>query len=198
MVLLLLVFSSCAPTVYDYLPKKKPIMPSPTLTAPTDNKTIPVAIQPPVPAPDLSIHEGLDKGDRISDFKFPQYGTGQEISLYSYLGKKVFINLWSTYCGACINDLPTIQDFYISNKDVIVLTICLDGRADRVDKAMQKYTTESTRWTFPILLDEDKILSTDYRPWGMPTSYALNEKAVVTNVRVGAFGSISAIETFCK
>lgn len=200
---LLLFLAACAPNYADYVKKAKPPTTKPEVVVPV---VTPPSVTKTVPSPDLSIPEGLDKGKRIPDFEFPLYiysgdnttVPGTKVSLYSFLGKKVFINLWSTYCGACINDMPSIQEFYMQSHDVVVLTVCLDGMADRIDKAIWKYSTVANSWDFPILLDEDKELVTKYSPFGLPTSYFIDEKAVIRNIRAGGFGSASAIEAFCK
>jgi hypothetical protein len=64
-------------------------------------------------------------------------------------GKVAFINVWATWCGPCIKELPLVQKLHDSLKgraDTLVLSLNVD---DDPDKARQ-YAAEH-KLTFPVL-----------------------------------------------
>ena len=42
---------------------------------------------------------------------------GEEISFSQFRGKPVFLNVWATWCGPCVQEMPEIQALYESLKD---------------------------------------------------------------------------------
>jgi thiol-disulfide isomerase/thioredoxin len=53
---------------------------------------------------------------------------GKEISTQSLKGKPVLINLWATWCGPCIAELPALNKL-VSGGKIRVLTVSQDSEA---------------------------------------------------------------------
>ena len=51
------------------------------------------------------------------DWRLRRISDNQVVSLASLAGKVVFINLWATWCGPCILEMPSIQALYSAFKD---------------------------------------------------------------------------------
>ncbi|HLX36204.1 MAG TPA: TlpA disulfide reductase family protein, partial [Candidatus Binataceae bacterium] len=51
-------------------------------------------------------------GDVASEFKLEDAFSGQTVSLSSLRGKVVFLNVWATWCGPCVEEFP---DFVTMN-----------------------------------------------------------------------------------
>lgn len=52
---------------------------------------------------------------------------GKPVTLAAFKGKPVLVNLWATWCGPCIVELPTLQTLAASNK-VRVVAISQDSQ----------------------------------------------------------------------
>lgn len=71
------------------------------------------------------------------------------------------VNLWGTFCGPCINEMPTLGMLHEELDNVQVLGIVLDctnqqGGADPAQVAVAIDITETTGATYPtIVLNED-------------------------------------------
>lgn len=44
---------------------------------------------------------------QLESFKFLQLN-GEPLDLSAYKGKRVFLNIWATWCGPCIQEMPSI------------------------------------------------------------------------------------------
>lgn len=67
------------------------------------------------------------KGSRLPDLTFKN-AAGQQIRTSSLAGKPVLINLWATWCGPCVAELPTL-DAVAAKGAVQVLTLSQDGES---------------------------------------------------------------------
>jgi len=70
-------------------------------------------------------------------------------------GKTVLINVWGTWCGPCIAELPQFQKLYEQMKgrsDVAVLSFNVDDEVGKVEPFIQQ-----KGYTFPVLLAKDYV-----------------------------------------
>ncbi len=53
---------------------------------------------------------------------------GSKIQLSSFKGKKVFVNLWATWCPPCVAEMPSIQELYTktNNSNTAFVMISFD------------------------------------------------------------------------
>ncbi|HLF20135.1 MAG TPA: TlpA disulfide reductase family protein [Bacteroidota bacterium] len=56
---------------------------------------------------------------------------GKNMSLGSFIGKKLFINIWATWCGPCLAELPHLQTLYNSlTSDSSIAFLFISDEAD--------------------------------------------------------------------
>ena len=80
---------------------------------------------------------------------------GKNWTLASLKGKVVYINLWSTTCLPCQQELALVQQLYQEIKlrdDVQVVTFNLDYETGRVAPFLKEHG-----YTFPVLLAKDYV-----------------------------------------
>ena len=64
---------------------------------------------------------------------------GDEINLTSFQGKTVFIKLWATWCGPCIQEMPTIDKAQAALKDNnVVFLFASNEDPDEIKEFMQR------------------------------------------------------------
>ncbi|MBN1111435.1 MAG: TlpA family protein disulfide reductase [Bacteroidales bacterium] len=68
----------------------------------------------------------LSKGNKAPDFEFSDTN-GQKISLNDFKGKYLLIDVWSTTCSPCINEMPYLDKIKEENKDknIEFVAVCL-------------------------------------------------------------------------
>ncbi len=65
------------------------------------------------------------------------------------------VNIWATWCGPCVSEMPELQKLYGQLPDnVNLITVCTDGKDDR-ETAQQ--IIDSVGAKFPVLLLDDKL-----------------------------------------
>lgn len=134
------------------------------------------------------------RGERVEAFGLPGLdGASVEVPT-AYAGRPVLINLWATWCGPCIEEMPELERFAQAQGDsaVQVVGIALDD-AEAVQEFLRKVPVG-----YPILLDEAGPADAGVRlgnPKGvLPYSVLLDAQGRVVKQRIGPFeaGEIDA------
>ena len=132
----------------------------------------------PAPEPDF----GPRVGQPLADFTLPDMN-GEPVHLAALRGKVVFINVWTTWCPPCVEEMPTIQRLYeqMHPEGLVVLAINMD--------ALGRQTVEPfldrRRLTFPVLLDPESQTERLYRTAGVPESFIVDKAGLLVEKIVG-------------
>jgi thiol-disulfide isomerase/thioredoxin len=160
-------------------------------------------------------------GERALDFTLPYYNddnpespnkAGKTETLSTYLGKKkILLNFWSTFCGACIGEFPYIRGIYedenladsnSANSDFVVLTVCIDSKIDeapgRIKTLEGKFSSDIGPFTFPILFDSVGQTKKDYHIWTIPETVFIDSDGIIREIQLGRFKNIEEIEAILK
>jgi peroxiredoxin len=114
------------------------------------------------------------------DFKLETL-SGERIQLSELRGKPVLINFWATWCGPCIEEMPTIEKYYDQYKnDIRVLAVNDDEPLADVEKFVSDQGL-----TFDILLDPGAKVQSLYRLRGYPTSFIVDSEGIVRVQHIG-------------
>ena len=129
----------------------------------------------------MKVWNGLDAGQPAPSFSGHDLN-GNPLRLEDYQGKPVMLTFWSPDCGACREELPTLQAIASDpNADITLLTIVSKVPAAEV----QQFVTEAGL-TFPILVDEPGNIAKAYEITGVPVSYFINPDGKIDHSIIGA------------
>ena len=104
----------------------------------------------------------------------------KKVSLDDFRGKIVYIDIWATWCGPCISEIPKLKEVtnHFKGKDVVFISICQDDTherwikmlEDKELKGLQLYTDNK----------EDSFF-TDYSLNGIPRFILLDRAGVIVS-----------------
>jgi thiol-disulfide isomerase/thioredoxin len=112
-------------------------------------------------------------------------------------GKVVVIDLWATWCGPCMKELPEIQkvieSYAHSKKDVVLVAVSEDDEPSelsavrkRVEKTLADANINLQNGTVGfVALDPSKSVGGAFHVEGYPTLVILDAKGIVQSVHLG-------------
>ncbi|MBI3583535.1 MAG: TlpA family protein disulfide reductase [Nitrospinae bacterium] len=109
----------------------------------------------------------------------------KKLSLKDFRGKYVFLNFWATWCGPCIDEMPSMERLYQkfkSRKNFVMLAVSIDKGGHELVK---RFVAEN-KLTFTVLLDRDSEVATVYGVMGIPSTYLIDADGFIINRAVGA------------
>lgn len=136
-----------------------------------------VAYSPNTTAEEGETVIGFEPGQQLDDFTI-ECLDGSSFHLKDYRGKIVVLNLWATYCGPCVEELPSFCDFATKHSDD---TVVLAVHHPLVTKPVEPFVKDHG-WTIPVAVDQedprimwDKVGGTD----AMPQTIILDKNGIV-------------------
>jgi thiol-disulfide isomerase/thioredoxin len=120
------------------------------------------------------------------DYESPELNlndlTGAPVSLSSFQGKIVLVNLWATWCPPCREEMPALQAFYekYKNHGFVLIGINQEEARDVVQSFVKEFGL-----SFPVWLDEDYLAQRVFNTVSLPSSYLIDRKGRVRLMWIG-------------
>ncbi|WP_172917822.1 TlpA family protein disulfide reductase [Capnocytophaga canis] len=88
----------------------------------------------------LNTEKSVKKGSKSPSFSF-ENEKGEKVSLEDFRGKLVYIDVWASWCGPCISEIPYLKkleaDF--KGKEVVFVSISKDIKKEHWQQALEKH-----------------------------------------------------------
>lgn len=110
---------------------------------------------------------------------------GETVRLSDYLGKKVILNFWATWCPPCKEEMPHMQKIYeeYKNQGVEMLAVNLTSQ-DKGKEVIAQFVKDHNL-TFTVPLDEEGLVGQKYQVMTVPTSYMIDTQGNIVETIVG-------------
>lgn len=118
------------------------------------------------------------EGARAPEFTL-QNLEDEPVALSDLRGEVVLVNFWATWCGPCVEEMPTIEARY-QQGGFEVLAVDFDEPADLVAGFMSDIGVE-----LPVLLDPDGEVQRLYQVRGYPTSFFIDPQGIIRILQIG-------------
>ena len=103
------------------------------------------------------------------------------VALGSLKGKPVVLNFWATWCPTCVDELPTINKFYLESEGKYhVLSISSENPME-----LKEYAQEAGL-KVPVLWDRGGSISNAYKVRKIPTIVIIDANGQVVHDFAGA------------
>ncbi len=120
-------------------------------------------------------------GGPAPDFALKSRG-GANLRLSEERGNVVMVNFWATWCGPCRQEMPLLDEIYERYRDAgfQLLGVNID---DDTTKAARM--ADDMGVSFPLLFDQEKLVSRLYDVRAMPVTVLIDRDGTVRHVHYG-------------
>lgn len=106
---------------------------------------------------------------------------GETVMLSKYAGKPIFLNVWATWCGPCLGEMPSIGRLAANPKLKEVAFLCV--ATDETPEAIQEYVKSKNPPMTILHADRiPKVFKTD----GIPATFIIAPNGRIVRAEVGA------------
>lgn len=126
----------------------------------------------------------------VSGYPAPDFevvdAAGNPVTLRTYEGRVLLLNVWATWCAPCREEMPSMQRLYdlFSRDDFEIAAISIDVPVGGTDNAGNPggdpfAFAGSLDLTFPILLNPSGDIQRTYRTTGVPESFLISADGII-------------------
>ena len=116
---------------------------------------------------------------------------GKTVKLSDFKGKKVYINMWASWCGPCMREIPELEKTYQklkNNKDVVFLSMTSPNDSEFKNQSPQDKgkdvilnKAKELGVTYPVLFDVNNRFIINYAIRSFPTHIFINSDGTIGN-----------------
>jgi peroxiredoxin len=130
------------------------------------------------------------------DFAVPDMA-GQAVRLSAFRGQVVLLNVWTTWCPPCREEMPSMERLYqrLRDRGFALLAVSEDeGGAAVVEPFVRQLGL-----TFPVLVDPEQRVGSLFGVWGYPESFLIDRDGRIVERIIGprdwaTAGQVAAVE----
>lgn len=136
---------------------------------------------PTYKAATLQMHQYLmafGKGDTAVDF-IAMDQNGQKVKLSSLKGKVIYLDLWATWCGPCMEEMPSYDKLkakYAANPNVVFVSLSIDDNEELWKGSLMQRNADGYQW----LINRAKLQA--YNIVGIPRSLLIDQNFKMVNM----------------
>ena len=109
---------------------------------------------------------------------------GDTVTLASFRGDVVLLNLWATWCGPCRSETPYLEEIFEQYRDrgfrVVGISLDAGDSADDVKAFVERYGV-----TYTVLHDPQMRGMDLYQAPGLPATFMIDREGILRWVRYG-------------
>ena len=118
----------------------------------------------------------IEPGAKAPDYTGETF-TGDSVSLSSYRGQVLLLNIWATWCAPCEAEMPSMERLYreLGPEGLKIVAVSIDQTSS---DAVQKWVNEHGL-TFTVLHDASGRIQQTYQTTGVPESFLIDRSGAI-------------------
>ncbi|HTM99696.1 MAG TPA: TlpA disulfide reductase family protein [Pedobacter sp.] len=115
------------------------------------------------------------------NFTYPDI-TGKKVSLTDFKGKVVFVDVWATWCGPCIKEIPSLKalEKEFHGKDIVFMSVSVDLDADK--GKWEKFVANEQLGGIQLMASGWSKIAKDYKISGIPRFMLFDKNGNIIDV----------------
>ncbi|MBI1750706.1 MAG: TlpA family protein disulfide reductase [Acidobacteria bacterium] len=105
---------------------------------------------------------------------------GREATFGEYRGKVVFVNVWATWCGPCVAEMPGIQALYDAVEQEGAAFVLVSEEKEGTVKSF----VEQARYSFPVFTTGQ--IPEVFETRGIPATFIVNRQGAIVYKHLGS------------
>ena len=126
-----------------------------------------------------------DNSKKALTVSFKSLDGKTDVKLEDYRGKVVVIDVWATWCGYCIREMPELvafdKEMTEKKRPVQLIGISVDR-----DKEAARAYAKKEKIAYPMAFGDEKSLKPFGSISGIPVKFIINKKGVIVDRIIGA------------
>ena len=125
----------------------------------------------------------VEVGSAAPQFHAHRLHSTQQVSLDTFKGQVLLINVWATWCGPCRIEMPSIEALYrtYGPSGLKVVAVSIDDVGDDQIAAFAK----EFGLTFDVVHDSSFKIEKDYQVTGYPSTFVVDKNGVIRKKWIG-------------
>ena len=121
---------------------------------------------------------------------------GSKLSLADLKGKKVYINVWGSWCGPCLMEMPELEKLYQEYKDKedwVFLSLVTPSDKELGNKMTRDGSKEDIMAvandkgiSYPVYFDQNDLFMTAFAVRAFPSHILINSDGTIASYSMGS------------
>ena len=120
---------------------------------------------------------------------------GEPVPLAGFAGRPVVVNLWATWCGPCVREMPVLQRGQAARPDVHFVFLNQGEPPAEVQRWLEQRGLGTLR---NVLADEHRQASASFKSYGYPTTLFFDAQGRLVARRIGELSDATLQEHLRK
>ena len=132
----------------------------------------------------------LNNGDKAIDFVISDIA-GRKQNLKQNSGKIIYIDIWATWCGPCLSELPffdSLRQKFINRDDIVFISLSIDDDLIKWKQYLRKNNIYSNQWII------DRRLLNEYNVITIPRTIIIDKDFTVALMNGGLPSSVRSFQ----
>lgn len=137
----------------------------------------------------LALQPDAGQGQELPALKFTSR-QGQTVSLASFKGKPVVVNLWATWCPPCVREMPVLEQAQLDQPGVHFVFLNQGESPTKVNAWLQSRHLKLDN----VFMDEARTAGAAFKQSALPMTLFFNAEGRLVSTRIGQLSPATLAE----